>query len=310
MIRHRHLPLPAIGLACLTLGLLVAVVTAAGAQDGSSYVGEETCTACHAEQLLAPEQVHSRIQDFEVRGHATGCEGCHGAGSRHADEADPELIQGFASGGVGDEACMSCHLLKGLPEWHASTHASENVGCSDCHTIHTPTSALDACQTCHGDVVASFQLPSHHPVREGKMDCASCHDVHNSRERLLRTSQRSNDLCYSCHQDKEGPFIFEHEPVVEDCRTCHLPHGTVANNQLVANEPALCLQCHEFHFHAGYRASENDEVDVGGIPRENPLGPRGFNIAFTTSCTQCHAKVHGSDLPSQGVPSQGRGLTH
>ena len=196
---------------------------------------------------------------------------------------DPELIQGFASGGVGDEACMSCHLLKGLPEWHASTHASENVGCSDCHTIHTPSNALDSCQTCHGDVVASFQLPSHHPVREGKMDCASCHDVHNSREQLLRTSQRSNDLCYSCHQDKEGPFIFEHEPVVEDCRTCHVPHGAVANNLLTANEPALCLQCHEFHFHAGYRASENDEVDVGGIPRENPLGPRGFNIAFTTT---------------------------
>lgn len=78
---------------------------------------------------------------------------------------------------------------------------------------------------------------------------------------------------------------------------------------LVANEPMLCLQCHEFHFHAGYRASDSREVDVGGIEFENRNGRRGFNIAFTTKCTQCHARVHGSDLPSQSVPGRGQGLT-
>ena len=50
-------------------------------------------------------------------------------------------------------------------------------------------------------------------------------------------------------------------------------------------------------------------MEVGGFERENPFGARGFNIAFTTSCTQCHIKIHGSDLPSQTVPGMGRGLT-
>jgi hypothetical protein len=89
-----------------------------------------------------------------------------------------------------------------------------------------------------------------------------------------------------------------------------VPHGSVADNLLAANEPTICLQCHEFHFHAGYRASDDEEVDVGGIPRENPLGAQGFNRAMTTKCTQCHQRIHGSDLPSQTVAGGGRGLTN
>lgn len=276
---------------------------------------DETCLACHDGMALAPSQIHGRIESFEVRGRMVGCEGCHGPGSLHAEDGEPELIGSFAAGEVGNDACMSCHLTKGLPEWHASTHAMEGVGCIDCHSVHASpdevayVAPLDACQNCHRDVLAQFQLPSHHPVREGKMDCTSCHDAHSAKERMLVNDLRPNDTCTHCHQHVEGPFIFEHAPVQEDCRNCHMPHGSVANNLLTANEPTLCLQCHDFHFHAGYRASEDHEVEVGGFERANPFGTRGMNIAFTTSCTQCHVKVHGSDLPSQTVTGKGRGLT-
>ena len=276
---------------------------------------DETCLSCHDDMALARSQIHARIESFEVRGREVGCESCHGPGSLHAEETDPELIGGFAAGGVGDDACMSCHLMKGLSEWHASTHAASGVGCADCHSVHAQPgetgflAPLNACESCHSDVLAQFRLPSHHPVREGKMDCVSCHDVHSARERMLRADLRPNDTCTQCHQHVEGPFIFEHAPVQEDCRNCHVPHGSVANNLLTANQPALCLQCHDAHFHAGYRASDDHEVDVGGFERENPFGAHGMNIAFTTSCTQCHVKVHGSDLPSQTVPGRGRGLT-
>lgn len=279
------------------------------AHPSSSYIGDETCLDCHEDQALGAEQIHGRIRSFEVQGRVVGCEGCHGPGSQHAEELEPELILRFAPGGIGDDACMSCHRTKGLPQWPASAHAMENVGCSDCHAVHSPSKPMDTCRTCHGEVLAEFELPSHHPLKEGKMDCASCHDVHNAQEAQLKTAQRLNDLCFECHQSVEGPFIFEHEPVQEDCRSCHLPHGAVADNLLTANEPTLCLQCHEPHFHSGYRGSEDDEVEIGGTERGNPFGARGMNIAFTTSCTQCHSQVHGSDLPSQTVPGRGRGLT-
>ena len=139
------------------------------------------------------------------------------------------------------------------------------------------------------------------------MSCVSCHDTHAATEHQLRTAMRTNDLCYDCHQSKEGPFVFEHEPVVEDCGLCHRPHGAVADNLLTVNEPMLCLQCHELHFHAGLVSPEGP-VDVGGTERENPHGRYGFNMAFSTNCTQCHSQVHGTDLPSQGLASGGRGL--
>ena len=275
--------------------------------DGAGW---ETCTACHDEIVAGMKnQIHMRIARFEAGGRLVGCEGCHGNGAAHAEQADPELIFGFDEPG-DQKACLTCHAGGHLLEWPVSAHAAQGVECLDCHTVHGEDRPLDACQTCHGDVVTQTRMPSHHPIQEGKMSCASCHDAHAGTEMQLKTGhQRVNDLCYQCHLDKEGPFVFEHEPVVEDCRTCHTPHGSVADNLLVANEPMLCLQCHDLHFHAGYRASEAEEVDVGGIERDNPHGPFGFNRAMTTQCTQCHVRIHGSDLPSQSVPSRGRGLT-
>jgi DmsE family decaheme c-type cytochrome len=139
------------------------------------------------------------------------------------------------------------------------------------------------------------------------MSCVGCHDPHAATESQLKTHMRTNDLCFTCHQDKEGPFVFEHAPVVEDCSLCHSPHGSVANNLLTANEPTVCLQCHEFHFHAGLLSPEG-EYEVGGTHRENPAGEHSFNTSFTTKCTQCHSQIHGSDLPTQSTPGGGHGM--
>jgi DmsE family decaheme c-type cytochrome len=285
--------------------LAVALLAAGGAlAQGAGPV----CADCHDEVAAGmSHQIHMRIQPFEVQGRAVGCEGCHGDGTRHMEEGDASLIRTFTSA-EDYQACVSCHSSKGLAEWSASTHAMEEVGCDDCHSIHSASNPLDGCKGCHAAVYAELQLPSHHPVREGKMTCVSCHDPHAATEAQLKSDHmRLNDTCFGCHQDKEGPFIFEHPPVVEDCRLCHTPHGSVANNLLTANEPMLCYQCHEPHFHAALVSPEGP-VDVGGTEYENPHGATGMNIAFTTACSQCHHAVHGSDLPSQSLASGGRGL--
>ena len=90
--------------------------------------------------------------------------------------------------------------------------------------------------------------------------------------------------------------------------TCHTPHGSVANNLLTANEPMVCIQCHDFHFHAGYKAVDGEHAHVLGEERENNWGAQGFQIAYTSNCTQCHAGHHGTDIPSQSVTNSGRGL--
>jgi predicted CXXCH cytochrome family protein len=70
---------------------------------------------------------------------------------------------------------------------------------------------------------------------------------------------------------------------MEDCVTCHRPHGSVNNNLLVAREPFLCLQCHEGH-RITSRTGGNTSVES--------------RRAFYSRCTDCHSRIHGTDLPS------------
>ena len=294
--------------------LLVAGVATAGdvPMADNAYIGSEACFDCHEAADLGMEaDVHMQIQSFEVQGREVGCEGCHGPGKLHMEESDPEMIRTFAEGAeYSTKVCMDCHATKNLPEWDASIHALEAVACTDCHGVHGKRNKPnEACTACHADTRAQFELPSRHPLREGKMSCSSCHNPHSATDFMLKTRLRKNDVCYTCHQSTEGPFIFEHPPVQEDCSLCHLPHGSVANNLLTANEPTLCLQCHDFHFHSGYRPPEEDPVDVGGFERHNPFGHEGFRVAYTTNCTGCHARIHGSDVPSQATTNYGKGLT-
>lgn len=303
---------------------------------------EALCAGCHADQA---EQftfnVHARLKPFELRGQLPGCEACHGPGAKHAEAGgDPKLIQGFQEEKARESsrACLGCHADGKAAEWHGSEHAMGGLACSSCHRIHqsrrtvtpmaralTPaasTARLNAppppasllkpepelCYDCHRDKRARMNYSSHHPVREGRMRCTSCHSVHGGQERLLASSENQNALCTTCHPSKQGPFVFEHAAVEEGCTTCHEPHGTVAVSLLKQNEPFLCLQCHEAHFHIG-RAGADTAVRLPTGGSANPNGASGWRQAFTTKCTQCHSQVHGTDLPSQSTTSRGKSLT-
>ena len=137
------------------------------------------------------------------------------------------------------------------------------------------------------------------------MNCGDCHNPHGE----LNTHERTNDLCLSCHTRYQGPFVFGHAPVEDDCTICHDPHGSVANNMLLQNEPFLCLQCHEGHFHMLRESnySPPGEAQSTAADVANPNGHEGFQMSFGTKCTTCHKVVHGSDFPSQ--PLSGGGLT-
>ena len=166
------------------------------------------------------------------------------------------------------------------------------------------------------DTKAKFMLPSHHPLREGFMTCGTCHNVHGDRFQGIADGETSRDACLVCHMEHAGPYIFEHSPVMEDCGICHDVHGTVANNLLRQNEPFICLQCHQPHFHtilAGWTGDYGTPPAVGGAdPNYNGLSGTshhdGFKASMLTKCTQCHQSVHGTDEPSQGITGQGRAL--
>ncbi|MGB9712400.1 MAG: GSU2203 family decaheme c-type cytochrome [Dissulfurimicrobium sp.] len=292
------------------------------------YVGTETCRGCHEGLVAEKENVHMRIASFEVPdGYKTGCESCHGPGSVHIESGgDPTKILGPKKDkndsnpeGVAG-ICVSCHQNGSCMNWPGSTHQENGVHCTSCHKIHSNSKKSflikdekELCASCHQDVNAQTYFASHHPIKEGKMGCTDCHNPHggeNMEKGMLRTDERVNDLCLKCHTRYQGPFVFEHDPVVENCLICHEPHGSVANNLLRQQEPFLCLQCHEAHFHAARASNSQFPVTVPGDPTNQIAATdRGFQKSFMTKCTQCHPRVHGSDMPSQSVAGQGKGLT-
>lgn len=243
---------------------------------GAQGVGKERCLECHEEKKEKLLKVHA------------DCESCHGAGSVHVEDPSKENIAY-----PNETACLTCHQYRDNRRltWKSSEHRQANLTCIDCHSVHQkafrkadvrfsylqPKSAL--CLRCHANKVGQFRMTSHHPVLEGAMNCVECHNPHEDRK--LQATER-NDLCYRCHQEKRGPWVYEHQPVTEDCQICHSPHGSVSRRLLRKNEPYVCLSCHSF------AASRHVDQGSTGIAGTN------FTRAFFTRCSDCHGAIHGT----------------
>ena len=278
----------------------------------ADYVGTDNCLrTCHVHDkkrrdfdLSTMGAQLSRESGLPV----VNCESCHGPGSLAIDGLTPQKIEADARTGKKTACdyktfidlknlpaqaksliCLKCHTANAtfnLHNWNASSHAIADVSCSDCHNIHGGHNlkvklkdTAEMCERCHQEVKAAFALPNHHPVPEKKVFCTDCHDPHGgSAEKSLRR-ETVKATCTQCHAEKEGPFVYEHADLNEDCRACHSPHGSVNNNLLILREPFLCLQCHSSHRISSTTTAEQKR-------------------AFYTRCSDCHSQIHGSDLPS------------
>ncbi len=182
------------------------VVVAPPLIPGASYVGMDTCAACHEKEVKNFKYAaHARVtipgEGERVEGQ--GCESCHGPGSLHAEDGTGKFI---VNPGKKPESCFQCHL----------------------------------------DKSAEFSLQFHHPVKEGRMSCNDCHDSHGSDIYLAKGKlvARANETCAQCHREQTRPYVFEHEAMREGCTTCHNPHGSINDKMLVERDNNLCLKCH------------------------------------------------------------------
>lgn len=206
---------------------------------------------------------------------------------------------------VGSEACETCHQDV-YHHFVTATHFklkapgdnAKNIGCESCHgpgsvhvaagggprTIINPGKSPQVCFQCHLDKQGQFNLPSHHPVLEGKVTCSDCHNPHQGTvvEGGGTNLLSPNDVCFKCHIAQQGPFVFEHEAMREGCTTCHNPHGSVNARLLVARNATLCLRCHFQEQRA------NGAVFIGDVNHTTFLS-RG-----TCWSAGCHEAVHGS----------------
>jgi predicted CXXCH cytochrome family protein len=286
------------------------------------YIGAEVCSDCHYTYFLQFSKTSMAVllSDKYPIGQR-GCEACHGPGRAHAEaekakkEGAVTLIRQSPKEYVA--RCLVCHRKDEKRILFArSSHMTAGVTCIDCHNSHRldtgseavkPAGPLESyfpvparkaerdwldnrllkekqpqlCYNCHHDIQSQFQLPVRHRVDEGLVKCTDCHNPHGSltAPELLAVN---SEVCYTCHVEKRGPFVYEHAPVrVEGCVACHTAHGSI-NTHLLKRRQArqLCLECH----------AEPHAINV-------PHPRLGFQAAG--ECTRCHFDIHGSNYQPQ-----------
>ena len=277
---------------------------------GAKPVGSDTCATCHADVAKNFQHAYHAQQGVQ-------CEECHGNGSLHVEGGgDTSKIISLQkrSAAEANGVCLRCHAQdQSTRHWTGGVHAANGVRCVDCHQVHASTANAaqprearfdtatrgtanatlvspetnvmveprsvinNACLKCHQTEKAQLSMPYHHPLGEGKMSCADCHDAHGGTAGNNLRMANTNELCLSCHAQYRGPFAYQHPPVSESCMNCHNAHGSPNTNLLQVSEPALCLQCHAGHHN-------------------------GASLPLADRCTNCHSSIHGTDVatPSGG----------
>ena len=291
-------------LSCLLLACLL--TPAHGAEtvaERPSYSGggEKACLDCHDTESVTGilHGPHFIAADPRSPAADAACESCHGPSEEHSQfplEISSMRFDSRSMIGIEQEsaACLTCHQGDHV-NWDSSTHAAEDVGCGSCHDVHAPTDAvLDplrqtaVCDTCHLKEKIQVNKPYRHPVREGMVVCSDCHDPHGSNGPAELVMATVNETCFLCHAEKRGPFVNEHEPVVDNCLNCHTPHGSNHEALLSVRPPFLCQQCHADHPHS-LEAMDPEELPGGSGRRQS----RTIGVA----CSNCHSEVHGSNRP-------------
>ena len=191
------------------LGVFLLVGFNASAADdspmakGATYVGVETCTACHddvGQRFKLTSHYKGVMEEEGVLG--GGCEACHGPGSLHAESTEKKDIVRYSP-----ENCFTCHMGK-RAEFQLQHHhpvVEGKMTCTDCHNPHeTEAESLasvtslqksdQACFKCHKEMKGPYVF-EHDAMREG---CQTCHNPHGSTyDRMLIADQ--TNLCLRCH---------------------------------------------------------------------------------------------------------------
>ena len=295
MMRAKYLTVRTIFGQALVLFCLLGAIAVGAAEKG--------CLDCHGDDIQAQtlaHRAHGQSADPRLPDGDMMCQSCHGTSNGHREEprkVQPDRMFGDNSplnAEERSEICSGCHTGGHQKSWAVSEHASADVACDGCHTVHglkdpvqEKVTQSQVCLGCHVDQKATALKFSRHPVKEGIVACSDCHNPHGGKGPSMLQEATVNETCYQCHTEKRGPFLWEHEPVQDNCINCHTPHGSVNDNMLQVRMPVLCQQCHNSSSHRGLNHLRDNRW-------------RDLDYNYGKGCLNCHGEVHGSNHAEGG----------
>jgi DmsE family decaheme c-type cytochrome len=267
---------------------------------GGGSVSNEDCAVCHEEVVKAFDRnVHAVLEKGKDFHNKYSCESCHGPGEAHVSGGgDKTKIIGFgdpAEARKYDAQCLACHQNNApMQGFRGTQHYKSGLSCVDCHGVHESARLTrmlkkpetELCMGCHVETRTAFSKPYHHKVKEGAVRCTDCHQPHSGVDRhQVRTSLAGDEVCYRCHPQTKGPFVYEHAPLqIRSCGACHDAHGS--NNPKMLIRPTVWTMCLECHSATRY------------VLTSQPPSFHNVNSPRYQNCTICHVKIHGSNASS------------
>jgi DmsE family decaheme c-type cytochrome len=317
--------------ACLFIGSLVAASspwaadsnlpetnfgnTSKTSQAKDSLKKDAICTRCHDESEATPIlSIYQTKHGVKGDARTPTCQSCHGESEKHLKgdpnvkgRAAPDIVFKKGVYPISDEKdraepCLTCHKGTKRTHWDGSQHQNSGVACNSCHETHQPVDKVlgkltqtQVCFTCHKEQRADIHKISTHPIEVGKVACADCHNPHGSAGNKLVKRNTVNETCWSCHAEKRGPFLWEHQPATEDCTNCHTPHGSNIAPLLKSRAPFLCDECHDGPHNSQAPYGKAAAGLQGGLL---PSNSNPSTSAVGRACMNCHSMVHGSNSPA------------
>jgi predicted CXXCH cytochrome family protein len=198
------------------------------------------CLFCHANQFRPVVGTVSRYETPIFRGHAIGCERCHGPGALHVGPGERSAGSELTIVNPADLApplresvCQQCHLQGSYRFPRAGRGTLD-------YRPGLPLHRFLAVFLMKKGERGKFEAVGHVEQMEssrcfvaggGELGCTSCHDPHRTPPAAeMAASYRGR--CLECHE-RRGCALAAAERLArgpgEDCVACHMPRLTITN---------------------------------------------------------------------------------
>ena len=195
------------------------------------------CLYCHTNRVEPVEDTRNRYHEPVFRGHAIGCERCHGPGERHVrtSEKDDIVNPTRLEAGLREAVCQQCHLEGATRVLHRGRGLNDfrpGMPLQDFLSVFVRGSTPGEKQKAvnHVEQMYVSRCFQKSPA-DDKMGCTTCHNPHEAVPPAKRVAYY-RDRCLQCHEAFDCGLPEEtrlkKEPG-DSCIACHMPRAATSD---------------------------------------------------------------------------------